>query len=880
MKSDRLMRIIRISNGSEQWRGSKQPSKNHRTPNPVLLICAATILAGCAAGQKSATTPDNNDLRTGVCRDAACHITPEIVVCTRDLPAGDHCEIHGDGSTIILQGDVLALDKTYQNGMVAVDSTTGRITYAGCGTDYHTNGNETVISCGNAVISPGLVNGHEHLTYSNAAPASWGVERFNHRHDWRLGLNGHTAVQSLKTTHNEVVELRALMSGTTAVFGSGKVDGLIRNLDEEAIDGVQPVYQTFPLGDATKSTYSDTGCDYSYHETVTQFDDSCPYGPHIAEGVNSAAHNELYCLNTADGGYDIFKPNLAIVHGVAVTSDNIDRMARNNVKLIWSPRTNLSLYGDTAPVTEYDRMGITIGLGTDWIYSGSANMLRELACVDELNRSYYNHYFSDYQIWQMPTIGTAAALGVSASIGRLAPGFLADIAVYRKSSADSPYRSVIEARNQDVLLVMINGKRLYGDANLIPEGETIHVCGEDKKIDTKAAGIESLADLSQHAGYPLFFCDTPPNEPSCIPQRTRTEDTQPYQSSVYSGKTETDRDGDGVEDPLDNCPDVFNPIRPMDGNHKQSDDDHDGIGDACDPFPMCSQNDDTCVTYSSDHDGDGIHDYFDNCPNSANADQKDTDGDNIGDLCDRCDDRYDRDGDTIADNCDKCPDDGNNEDSFGCPLVLKPLLEIRKSLANGTFTPGRAKVRGTITAIAGNGYFIQDREESGAGLYIYDNTSKYPRTHSDGSIAELIEGKQFEIKGSLTMYYGFVELTDITDVVEVNSEGTPIEPSIVTAAQIQQDSNDKVSHNKLDSTLVVAKRLKIQSFSESRKNNYAIAVDTDGNTVYIDDFIMGKQKLFESLAAGSRYDITGIIVYDYGMSKLAPRTPGDIQSIE
>ncbi len=880
MKSDRLMRIIRISNGSEQWRGPKQPSKKHRTPKPVLLICAATFLAGCAAGQKSTTTPDNTDLRTGVCRDAACRITPQTIVCERELPSGDHCEIHGNGSTILLNGDVLALDKTYQNGMVAVDSTTGKITYAGCGSDYHTNGDETVISCGNAVISPGLINGHEHLTYSNATPASWGNERFNHRHDWRLGLNGHTAVRGVRTTHNEVVELRSLMSGTTAVFGSGKVDGLIRNLDEEAINGVQAIYQTFPLGDATQSGYSDTGCDFPYHDSVTQFDDSCPYGPHIGEGVNHAARNELVCLSTTDGGYDIFKPNLAIVHGVAATPDLIDRMAQNNVKLIWSPRTNLSLYGDTAPVTEYDRMGITIGLGTDWIYSGSANMLRELACADEINRDYYNHYFSDYQIWQMPTIGTAAALGVSHSIGRIAPGFLADIAVYRKTSGSSPYRSVIEAQNKDVLLVMVNGKRLYGDDNLIPEGETIHVCGEEKKIDTKAAGIESLADLSRHAGYPLFFCDTPPDEPSCIPQRTRTEDTQPYQSSVYDGRTPTDRDGDGVEDNLDNCPDVFNPVRPMDGDHKQSDDDGDGIGDACDLFPLCQQNDDSCYIYTSDHDHDSIHDYFDNCPNTVNTDQKDADGDNIGDACDACDDRYDRDGDTIADNCDKCPDDGNNEDSFGCTLELSSLRAIRASISQGAFEPRRAKVRGTVTAIAGSGYFIQNDETPAAGLYIYDDTSKYPRTNADGSITELIVGKAIEIKGSLALYYGFVELTDVTDVTAAAAESSPIEPAAVTAAQIQQDSDDKLSKNMLDSTLVTAKHLTVQSFSESRKNNYAIATDSNGSTVYIDDFIIGSAKLFETLKTGSSYDITGIIVYDYGMSKLAPRSVDDIQIVK
>lgn len=41
-----------------------------------------------------------------------------------------------------------------------------------------------------------------------------------------------------------------------------------------------------------------------------------------------------------------------------------------------------------------------------------------------------------------------------------------------------------------------------------------------------------------------------------------------------------DRDGDGVADAIDNCPDV--------ANADQTDTDGDGFGDVCDPFPMCA----------------------------------------------------------------------------------------------------------------------------------------------------------------------------------------------------------------------------------------------------------------------------------------------------
>jgi outer membrane protein OmpA-like peptidoglycan-associated protein len=100
-----------------------------------------------------------------------------------------------------------------------------------------------------------------------------------------------------------------------------------------------------------------------------------------------------------------------------------------------------------------------------------------------------------------------------------------------------------------------------------------------------------------------------------------------------------DRDGDGIKDDIDKCPD--------------DPEDKDGFAD-----------EDGCP--EPDNDRDGIPDVDDNCPDIP----EDQDGIEDEDGCPEGD-KGDRDGDRIPDDLDKCPDEPEDEDGFqdedGCP---------------------------------------------------------------------------------------------------------------------------------------------------------------------------------------------------------------------
>jgi hypothetical protein len=448
----------------------------------------------------------------------------------------------------------------------------------------------TRIACTNAVVSPGFVNAHDHTSYDADPPVQHGTMRWQHRDEWRTGADGAMALPSQATTSAAPVlasiELRFVMSGVTSIVGSGGVPGLARNLAAysdptqlEGLSGKTVYFDTFPLGDQN-GTILTSGCAYpSVIGASSAFSDGV-FAPHFAEGINPGAENEIQCASSA--GLGLITSKTAVIHAVGTNAKDVAAIAGAGASAVWSPRSNISLYGDTMPVTEMKNAGVNVALGTDWLPSGSMNMLRELACADSMNTRYFAGAYADQDLVQMATANAAKAMGFGDQIGTLAQGMLADVVVFATSGTKG-WRSPIEASSEDVALVLRGGKVLYGDAELVQAAsgkacEALTVCGIAKAACLDSPGVK-LADATAAANgsYPLFSCrgQTPMGEPTCVPFR----DTYP------NGTSATDHDGDGVVDSMDDCSDVFNPARSMDGD-KQSDVDGDGVGDACDAKPL------------------------------------------------------------------------------------------------------------------------------------------------------------------------------------------------------------------------------------------------------------------------------------------------------
>lgn len=803
------------------------------------------------------TDPSNGGKR-GFCKVSTPGDAGKVIKATLLLPE------------TVLEGGELFIDKT---GMIAcaAKSCSSTAGYASA----------TKIDCTDAVVSPGLINPHDHISFANNPPHKPTQERYEHRHDWRKGYRQHTKISTgAKSVANAVdaAELRFVMSGVTAIAGAGGVAGLVRNVDgspalfEDGLKMTTADSDTFPLADNSSSTFPTTCAGFSTkRRTAESIANLKGYLPHISEGIDHSAHAEFVCQSNAnqdDAAHDLIERQTAVVHGMAVNPDDVARYRTDLSVLVWSPRSNVDLYGNTAPVALYDNLGVPIALGTDWLPSGSMNMSRELRCADELNTKYFGNKLSDKQLWQAVTINAAFAVGASHTLGQLKPGYTGDIAIFDGTAKKNGYRAVIEAGVEDTILVLRGGKALYGDANIVKEEsagggadcEDISVCKVAKKACVKKdLGKKTLADLQAAADavYPLFFCknEVPTDEPSCLPARGPTAG-QP-KVSVYSAIASGDKDGDGVPDASDNCPDVFNPIRPMD-NEKQADADGDGIGDACDKCPLESGQ--SCTPPSAgDMDGDGVPNGTDNCPEDANPDQTDADGDGKGAACDK---------DGAGNPC----DDRKNPGSQACPTVFT-IAQLRNASAPGHPKSGdtRAIVRGVwVTAVKDvgsgtNGFFIQEAGTQYAGMFVA----------TPGAKPTVKVGNKVDIEGDYEELFGMSQLGSAK--VDIKDSGTTlgITPVVIDPAVYASTANKGAAGEPWETMLCVVNGPVSVSMQNADTNGDYDEFAVTASNLRVDDYIY--DALDNNYAVGTTFQsIVGICGYSYDNRKIWPRNAADI----
>jgi len=363
-------------------------------------------------------------------------------------------------------------------------------------------------------IFPGLIELHNHLSY-NVLPL-WNVpKQYSNRGQWgshrdyRRLISGPMNVlgrtDGLIQAVVRWVETKSLVAGVTTSQGvalysnSGAIRfyrGLIRNVEQTNDDELPEASPR--IGDiaATKSK-----------DFLAELERWQEKGRkkilHLAEGVDERANDHFRALKIGGRTWAINNALIGI-HATGLKGRNFATMRSRGGSIVWSPLSNLLLYGGTTDVGRAIAEGMPVSLGSDWSPSGSKNMLMEMK-VAKAWSDLHGIGLSDFDVVSMATRVPAEMMGWGGQLGTIEAGKRADFVVI-DDKGPQPCRRLVDARESSVVLVVVNGVRRYGQPRLMRNTgvlETRRVAGVSRAfhlsqndIDPVVGGL-SIADAEE-----------------------------------------------------------------------------------------------------------------------------------------------------------------------------------------------------------------------------------------------------------------------------------------------------------------------------------------------------------------------------------------------
>jgi 5-methylthioadenosine/S-adenosylhomocysteine deaminase len=441
--------------------------------------------------------------------------------CTRgESNAADDARLVSVGApgALLLRGTIVTPDGPI-TGELLIESDVITCVGASCSGASQTGAPSVVET--NGIIMPGMIDTHNHILFDIFDETDWTPPKaYTNHHQWpndpkykalvdaKQHLNGeYSSPVNVGCELNKYGELKGLIAGTTSIVGAANpgnkscYGSLARTIDQLPNDLGFDKVQVATLMPSTSS--ADAVC----KNLASGATDA--YLIHLGEGVDQSAlaeYEQLRNLPTNDGC--LHAGETAIVHGTAFGATQFAEMAAKGMSLVWSPRSNVFLYGQGTDFSKTTNIplalahGINVSLGPDWSIGGSQNLLDELRFADSVDSVSFGDVLSSRDLFEMVTIRAARVLGLEHVLGSIEPGKKADLMVIG-GAAGAAYDALLAATPGDVRMVVVNGVVLYGDpalspvAPLEPGCEAIEVCGRSKFVCVAESGGTASNKLGQ-----------------------------------------------------------------------------------------------------------------------------------------------------------------------------------------------------------------------------------------------------------------------------------------------------------------------------------------------------------------------------------------------
>jgi cytosine/adenosine deaminase-related metal-dependent hydrolase len=327
-------------------------------------------------------------------------------------------------------------------GLSSIRVVDGRIAAIGAGPPR----GDIVIDAAADRVLPGLINAHDHLQLNSfphlayreryTSAAEW-IEDFNDR--IRSDPNFQSALRPTLDERLFAGGMKNLLCGVTTVAHHDPLFSCLRG-------------RVFPVRVVTEYGWSHSlhiDGEVAVAGACMRTGDAVPWIIHAAEGTDASASEEFDRLERLG----CIKANTLIVHGVALTASQRERLEAADAGLVWCPASNLRLFGRTADVTALASRG-RVALGTDSRMTGARDLLEELRVARTL-------YPGDSSALEAMVTVHAAQLLRLEDCGSIQVGARADLLIIPAAS------QLFEISRSEIRLVVLDGIARYGDATYV-----------------------------------------------------------------------------------------------------------------------------------------------------------------------------------------------------------------------------------------------------------------------------------------------------------------------------------------------------------------------------------------------------------------------------
>jgi cytosine/adenosine deaminase-related metal-dependent hydrolase len=383
---------------------------------------------------------------------------------------------------------------TLKNGVIV---TPGKKTHTG---DLGVSG-EKIASRGGAVqinlqgkscIYPSLINTHDHLQGNYLPPV--GPKPGSFYLTWLpwdndLKASGTFAERSNLSRENlyNLSGYKCLFSGVTTVN-----DHFPQKFNGQILPTL-PIRAILEYGLAHESSSYDLkwgdGVEIEHERAIKN---KWPFITHLAEGFDEESMHGVE--NLAKMG--ILDKHCLLIHCIGFSDEDIQRVAKAGASVSWCGFSNKFMFNVTCKIRKLLQAGVNVTIGTDSSATGSYNLLAEIKYDRELYRKMYGEDLPAKIIFEMITQNAARAFWMDDRIGTLEEGKLADLLVL-KGRQDDPYENLVSAAMEDIELLTLAGKPVYGEHRFLdllggglPEGYTqIRVGNRSMFVKGDPAGL-------------------------------------------------------------------------------------------------------------------------------------------------------------------------------------------------------------------------------------------------------------------------------------------------------------------------------------------------------------------------------------------------------